>query len=297
MSLHGGSISASSQGEGKGCTFAVELVAFLTTENLEEGKSDDNADVESIRMTAAAVEDAREVASQRVSGGSGRLVDCEHSCAVEEGSVAAIHLSGNDLQDTLKDQQRDEVFEFKVDEVDNGVGSVKTMTGACSSIVSYEPSVSHVDRISHSDVDPSSTPLSHPVSVSVSVSSKPGVLLVDDAAMVRKMMRRTLCDDFSVTEAEDGAVAVTRVSSAMRDGLSYDLVLMDYQMPNMSGPAAAKAMREMGYRGLIVGLTGNVLAEDVAFYESMGANKVFGKPVKEDDLEQVLAMVADARHH
>lgn len=37
---------------------------------------------------------------------------------------------------------------------------------------------------------------------------------------------------------------------------SFDAILMDFMMPNMDGPTATKAIREMGYIGPIVGVTG-----------------------------------------
>eukprot|EP01036_Dinobryon_divergens_P062144 gene62144-biopygen47610 len=83
---------------------------------------------------------------------------------------------------------------------------------------------------------------------------------LDDAAMNRKMLCRLLegrCDD--TVEAEDGVIAVEKMRAAMETGSPFMMVLMDYQMPNMDGPTAAKMMREMGYEGPIIGVTGNTL--------------------------------------
>jgi CheY-like chemotaxis protein len=50
-------------------------------------------------------------------------------------------------------------------------------------------------------------------------------------------------------------------------------------MPVMDGPTATKEIRDLGYRGLIIGVTGNVLPEDKAFYISKGADAVLTKPL------------------
>lgn len=56
----------------------------------------------------------------------------------------------------------------------------------------------------------------------------------------------------------------------------------------MNGPTAAQILRERGYRNLIVGLTGNVLADDVAFFKSMGANDVIAKPISLKQFESLV---------
>ena len=82
-----------------------------------------------------------------------------------------------------------------------------------------------------------------------------------------------------IVEAANGLEAVNQMRAAFDEGSIFDLVLMDYQMPVMDGPSAARAMREMGYEGPIIGVTGNVLAKDVATFVSKGADSVLSKPL------------------
>eukprot|EP00549_Striatella_unipunctata_P007205 CAMPEP_0118677972 /NCGR_PEP_ID=MMETSP0800-20121206/2939_1 /TAXON_ID=210618 ORGANISM="Striatella unipunctata, Strain CCMP2910" /NCGR_SAMPLE_ID=MMETSP0800 /ASSEMBLY_ACC=CAM_ASM_000638 /LENGTH=863 /DNA_ID=CAMNT_0006573735 /DNA_START=141 /DNA_END=2732 /DNA_ORIENTATION=- len=115
------------------------------------------------------------------------------------------------------------------------------------------------------------------------------ILVVDDAASIRKLLSRLLekrgrlCD-----QAEDGKVAVEKVKDSIENGDTYDAVLLDYEMPEMTGPEAAKRIRAMGSDVFIVGITGNLLPEDVAFFRSCGANAVLPKPLRIDDLEILL---------
>ena len=60
-------------------------------------------------------------------------------------------------------------------------------------------------------------------------------------------------------------------------------------MPNMNGPEAVKLIRELGFRGLIIGVTGNMLPEDIEDFKSHGANRVIGKPLSVQILKQIIS--------
>ena len=125
------------------------------------------------------------------------------------------------------------------------------------------------------------------------------ILVVDDSDTNRKFLSRILQNRGHICDqARDGKEAVALVSESMKDsdGASnddmeakhYDAVLLDYEMPVMNGPTAAKELRGMGSDTFIVGITGNLLPEDVEYFRSQGANEVLPKPFNISDLEEVL---------
>jgi len=61
-------------------------------------------------------------------------------------------------------------------------------------------------------------------------------------------------------------------------------------MPHLSGVEMTKNLRAYGRKDLIVGVTGNALAEDQREYLDAGADYVLTKPVREDDLKDMLAL-------
>ena len=114
------------------------------------------------------------------------------------------------------------------------------------------------------------------------------VLIVDDAATNRKLLRRLLTNHgHTCDEAENGQVAITMVKDAMKSGTPYETILMDYEMPVVNGPQASQQLRSMGCDSFIVGITGNVMSEDVHLFKASGANAVLPKPFRLADLDQL----------
>ena len=126
-------------------------------------------------------------------------------------------------------------------------------------------------------------PHTHILSSSINVGVVYDVLIVDDSGLNRKMLSRLLrTAGYTCEEADDGLSAVEKVKSRMSRGghmtQSYDVILMDFVMPNMDGPTATVTIRGMGYTKPILGLTGNALDSDVNYFIDCGVDAVLAKP-------------------
>lgn len=116
------------------------------------------------------------------------------------------------------------------------------------------------------------------------------ILIVDDAASNRKMLKRFLVAiDCKVTEASDGVEFLDLIKSMKNSPTEFDLILLDSEMPRMTGPEAVKEFRKLGFTTLVFGLTGNVLRADVEDFIDHGANLVLSKPLSMDKLTQMLS--------
>ncbi|WP_294540346.1 amino acid permease [uncultured Rhodoblastus sp.] len=79
--------------------------------------------------------------------------------------------------------------------------------------------------------------------------------------------------------------------SAVRER-PYDLVLMDVMMPELDGVSATRQIRALpGAQGRIpiIGLTANVSEEDHAAFRAAGMDRVITKPVRYQQLEELLS--------
>ena len=113
------------------------------------------------------------------------------------------------------------------------------------------------------------------------------VLAAEDNAGNRHVLRALLEPlAVSLTLVEDGAQALEALS-----GASFDMVLMDANMPVMDGLTALRAIRASGSSIPVWMLTANVYDEDVNRYRAAGADGVVRKPIA---LEELFAALSDA---
>lgn len=93
----------------------------------------------------------------------------------------------------------------------------------------------------------------------------------------------------SVTTANDGQEGMRALRAS-----SYDAVLLDISMPEISGIEIARriAVEKLGGPGFaIIAMTGNVMPEDIKAYLAAGFTGFIEKPVEFDDLGELLASV------
>ena len=117
------------------------------------------------------------------------------------------------------------------------------------------------------------------------------ILLVEDNELNREIAQEILREyGFRVDTAENGAVAVEKIRTAVPG--SYDLVLMDVQMPVMDGYTATRQIRALEDPALagipILAMTANAFDEDRRNAMESGMNGFLSKPIVIGDLVQEL---------
>ena len=114
-------------------------------------------------------------------------------------------------------------------------------------------------------------------------------LVVDDSKFNRKILGKTIEVFFSdIDFAEDGLEALNKVTVAQEAQNDYSIIFMDSMMPVMGGIEATAKIRELGYTGMIVGVTGDITAEDNKRFLESGVNDVMLKPLLLPHVESIL---------
>lgn len=110
------------------------------------------------------------------------------------------------------------------------------------------------------------------------------VLFADDALdnrrLLEHLLRKTGAD---ITLVEDGTKALEVASQE-----SFDLILMDVQMPNMDGLTATRKIREKGITTPIVAISAGAMAADIDKALEAGCEMHLSKPFEQRDLMKVL---------
>lgn len=116
------------------------------------------------------------------------------------------------------------------------------------------------------------------------------ILLVDDSNTMRRIEKNTLekMGYTDIEEAQDGAEAVKRVNSG-----GIQLVLMDWNMPNMTGIDALKAIKQNPAHKALPVIMVTSESEKTRIMEAIqsGAANYVVKPFQPDTLQEKITAV------
>lgn len=111
------------------------------------------------------------------------------------------------------------------------------------------------------------------------------VLMAEDNTVNQKLIRFHIeSTGLSVDVVNNGEEALAAAFSN-----SYDLVLMDIQMPVMDGKQALMGLKQLGYSAPVYAITANVMSADLAEYAELGFDGTLEKPLVLDKFYEVLA--------
>jgi len=111
------------------------------------------------------------------------------------------------------------------------------------------------------------------------------ILVAEDQPASQKLVQILLEKlGFEVTVVADGQAAV---DAAVQGG--FDLILMDMQMPVISGYEATRLLRSKGVTVPVIALTAHAMAGDDRRCLEAGCNGYLAKPFRQEQLRKVLS--------
>lgn len=116
------------------------------------------------------------------------------------------------------------------------------------------------------------------------------VLIVDDSRVIRKMIGRIMISlGYETTEAENGVEGLVRLAEMS----TVDLILVDWNMPEMNGLEFIKAVRADGqYQHLpMVMVTTESEMSQMALAFMAGVNEYIMKPFTADGIQSKLEIL------
>ena len=110
------------------------------------------------------------------------------------------------------------------------------------------------------------------------------ILVVEDSPDNQMLFKRILVR--SGAEADIAVDGAEGVEFALAN--TYDVVLMDIQMPRMDGTQAARKLRQAGYKVPIIALTAHAMKEERDRALRAGFSDFLSKPFQRDVLIEAL---------
>lgn len=115
----------------------------------------------------------------------------------------------------------------------------------------------------------------------VVITNKIKVLVVEDMVLNQLLLKIIILDfGYEIEVADNGKIAVEKLKNN-----TYDIILMDLQMPEMNGFEATTHIREILKSKIpIIALTADVTTVDVEKCKAVGMNDYISKPIDEIEL-------------
>lgn len=112
------------------------------------------------------------------------------------------------------------------------------------------------------------------------------VLVVDDNDLNIKIVERLLKNyDIQVSTCSSGFACI----DLLKQGKSFDLILMDDMMPKMSGSETLHILQEIpSFKEKVVVLTANAIEGEKEKYIDKGFDDYLAKPIEKKELEKIL---------
>jgi signal transduction histidine kinase len=120
---------------------------------------------------------------------------------------------------------------------------------------------------------------------------KPHILVVDDEPNILRAVYLVLKSKFDVTIVESGNKAIEKI----KQGMDFDVVSLDLQMPGLSGIESLKAVKQLSPSTEVLIVTAHSDAKSAKGALKLGAYDYIDKPFNNDELVAAICKGAERR--
>jgi two-component system response regulator ArlR len=116
------------------------------------------------------------------------------------------------------------------------------------------------------------------------------VLSIDDSKSVHSFLKVCLpAERYQITHVFSGEEALELISKSNFE--SYDVILLDWEMPGISGPDVLVKIKEKGISSPVIMLTSRNKPEDIMSVLEKGASEYVMKPFTQDLIQEKINSV------
>ena len=123
------------------------------------------------------------------------------------------------------------------------------------------------------------------------------ILIADNHPLCRKYLYRYLEEKgHHCEEASNGLMCLNMVKMALSmkeesedfDCRCYDIVIINFKMPEMNGIDVTKSIRQLGFPGMMIGVTEAIYSERVDLFLNAGATMIIKTPIELDAVNNII---------
>jgi CheY-like chemotaxis protein len=131
---------------------------------------------------------------------------------------------------------------------------------------------------------PENTPITTPINRTIN-KYYINIYIVDDDNISRKMLKKILSlklnNNINIVEFEDGLDLINKCHDILD---TINIIFIDNKMKHLNGILTTKILRALGYKNIIIGLSGD---NNENFYK-YGADKLYLKPLSNEHIDEII---------